>query len=330
MLSNFYPPFIGGEEVNVRSVSIALAARGHAVSVCTLRATGLPSFEVDEGVRIHRVYSTIHRLRPLLIDKDRPHLPPIADPEVVRALRRVITEERPQVVHAHNWMVHSFLPLKRWSGAKLVMGLHDYGLECANTLLMRGEELCSGPAVVKCLWCASAFYGPAKGIPIALANFATSNWERQLVDLFIPVSEAVASGNGLLTRNLPYHAIPNFVSIETEDQGSSTAERVAALPDGPFLLYVGAFAPHKGVDVLLRAYGYVRATPHNRASFVKAVQRSLLPLAAQFGYYFLCLLTHWCTHECIMPYAHTRLEHALRWALRWAASFEHFEHGQLC
>src|SRR4051795_8064994 len=80
MLSNFYPPFLGGEEHNTRKLSIALAARGHDVSVATIQPKGLPHFEVEAEVRIHRFPVSIQRLRPLLVDKDRPHLPPLPDP----------------------------------------------------------------------------------------------------------------------------------------------------------------------------------------------------------------------------------------------------------
>ena len=35
------------------------------------------------------------------------------DPETVVDLQRVLRRERPQIVHAHNWIVHSYLPLAR-------------------------------------------------------------------------------------------------------------------------------------------------------------------------------------------------------------------------
>jgi glycosyltransferase involved in cell wall biosynthesis len=261
MLSNFYPPFLGGEEHNTRKLSIALAARGHEVSVATIQAKGLPRFEVEAGVRIHRFPASVQRLRALLIDKDRPHLPPAPDPEAIGALRRILTEEQPEVVHAHNWIVHSFLPLKKWSGAKLVMGLHDYSLSCANTLLMQDGSPCAGPGLVKCLACAAHYYGPVKGLPIALANWSTSGWERQMVDAWVTISQAVAVGNGLVARGIPYRTIPNFASDDVPEPTGEIDDHVAALPSTPFLLYVGSFAPQKGVDVLLRAYAGLQDAP---------------------------------------------------------------------
>jgi glycosyltransferase involved in cell wall biosynthesis len=55
MLAQFYPPTIGGEERHVRNLSMALARRGHDVTVATLQQSGLPNFEMDGACR--EVYS---------------------------------------------------------------------------------------------------------------------------------------------------------------------------------------------------------------------------------------------------------------------------------
>ncbi len=45
MLSQFYPPIIGGAEQHVRTLSIELAARGHDVVVVTMRHEGQAKIE---------------------------------------------------------------------------------------------------------------------------------------------------------------------------------------------------------------------------------------------------------------------------------------------
>ncbi len=167
----FYPPTVGGEERHVADLSNELAARGHDVSVVTLRQKGYPDFEVSQGIRIHRVRSTVQRMNMLFSESDRPYAPPFPDPGLTRALRRILLEERPDIVHAHNWIVHSFTPLKAWSKAKFVVSLHDYSLVCVQKRLMRYEVPCSGPGLTKCLECGTHFYGVFKGIPSTLANF---------------------------------------------------------------------------------------------------------------------------------------------------------------
>ena len=163
MLAQFYPPTIGGEERHVANLSAELAARGHQVSVATLWHKGFARFEIEKGVRIHRIRGALQRMEAIFSYKDRQFAPPFTDPAVLWALRQIISEERPDIIHAHNWIVHSFTPLKAWSRAKLVMTLHDYSLVCVQKRLMRHGVRCSGPAFVKCLNCAADFYGIGKG-----------------------------------------------------------------------------------------------------------------------------------------------------------------------
>jgi len=254
MLTDHYPPIIGGMERFVHSLSTELASRGHSVSVATLWHEGMPEFEVERAVRVYRIQGTAQRVRGLFSDSGRRYAPPCPDPEVVWSLRRIIESERPDIVHAHNWMIHSFLPLKPWSGARLVVSLHDYGLVCVKRDLMYHDEPCTGPALTKCLGCAANHYGFAKGVPALIANRIMSAVELAAVDTFLPVSYAAAIGAGLAGSNLPFRVIPNFIPDDYGHAPFDCESYLAQLPEQSYLLYVGSFAGHKGVDVLLRAY----------------------------------------------------------------------------
>lgn len=262
MLTDFYPPIVGGVEQHVRNLSAELVARGHSVAVATLWHEGTAEFEIDErGVRIYRVRGTVQRAVKLFSDAGRRYAPPIPDPEVVMALRRVIKQERPSIVHAHNWFVHSFLPLKAWSKARLVVSLHEYSLACPKKSLMHHDSLCSGPGVFKCLECAGSHYGLAKGVPTVLSNWVMGAAEKAAVDMFLPVSEAVARGNGLTGSKLPYQVVPNFVPDKVGTPEGEAGSIVDDLPSGDFLLFVGALGLHKGVAVLLKAYSEMDGAP---------------------------------------------------------------------
>jgi glycosyltransferase involved in cell wall biosynthesis len=254
MLAQFYPPIIGGEERHVRNLSIDLVARGHNVAVATLWHEGMPEFEVDQGVRVHRVRGTMQRMSVLFSEKSRPYAPPFPDPEILWGLRHVIKQERPDIIHAHNWIVHSFTPLKAWSKAKLVMTLHDYSFCCVQTRLMYHGAICQGPDLRKCLQCASEFYGAAKGAAILLANQIGGKVECQTVDMFLPVSEAVAEGTQLKRLGVPYQVIPNFVPDNVSELRDDTHPLLEHLPKGDYLLFVGDMTRDKGVEVLLQAH----------------------------------------------------------------------------
>lgn len=258
MLAQFYPPTIGGEERHVRNLSIELAARGHDVSLATLWHEGLADFEIEHGVRIHRIRGTMQRAAILFSEQKRQHAPPFPDPEAALALRRVILEERPDIVHAHNWIVHSFTPLKSWSKAKLVVTLHDYSLVCVQKRLTYQDAICNGPTLTKCLKCAVSYYGVAKGLPATLANRQWGEVERRSVDMFLPVSQAVADGTQLATYGVPYRIIPNFVPDNLSELRDDTAAHLEQLPKEDFLLFVGDVKRDKGVDVLLQAYAQLK------------------------------------------------------------------------
>lgn len=264
MLSQFYPPIIGGIERHVKNLSDELAARGHQVSVVTLWHRGQPQVEMDGAVRVYRVRGTAQRLG-ALFTSDRQHSPPLPDPEVTLSLRRVLAQEKPHVVHAHNWIVHSFLPLKAWSGAKLVMTLHDNEMTCVQMRWMHMDrELCSGPGPAKCLRCAIHHYGWVKG-PVTLgSNWAMGPAERRLVDMFLPVSRAVAETNGLTRGRSPFSVVPNFVPDDVATPPRTQDEmdpRLVTLPSEGFILQVGDLSQDKGVGVLLEAYARLDAPP---------------------------------------------------------------------
>ena len=260
MLSQFYPPFIGGEERHVYTLSTRLAAKGHQVAVATLAHPDLPPFAEEDGVRVYRLRGTMQRASWLFSDDARRHVPPFPDPEMTLALREVIRREQPAIVHAHNWLMHSFLPLKQSSQARLVLTVHDHSLRCPKKKLIRGDAHCVEPTFGDCVGCASAHYG-VKGVPILLMQRALSATVRKAVDMYVPVSRAVAEDNQLLGGELPVRIIPNFVPDEVADLPPTPHPLLAQLPSEPFMLFVGAFGRYKGLDVLLEAYARMQGVP---------------------------------------------------------------------
>jgi glycosyltransferase involved in cell wall biosynthesis len=262
MLAQAYRPIIGGEERYVEDLSVQLASRGHTVSIATLAYKGTPHFEVDRGVRVHRVRGTVDRAARILFkDSSRLHAPPVPDPELVNALRRVILREQPQIVHAHDWMVHSFLPLKPWSRAKLVMHLHDYSLQCAKKTLLHYSNPCSGPGFSKCLRCGMEHYGSLKGVSTVSLNWLMGMAERTAVDKFIAISRAVATTGRLADGRPPFEVIPNFVPDDITELPNTPMPDLSELPKEAYLLFVGALSRKKGIDVLLNAYSKLNSPP---------------------------------------------------------------------
>jgi glycosyltransferase involved in cell wall biosynthesis len=261
MLAQFYPPIVGGIERHVSSLGAALAARGHAVSVATLWHPGQSEFEMDGAVAIYRIHGFVQRFA-RLYTTERKHSPPFPDPEAMLALRRVISHVRPEIIHAHNWMVYSFLPLKERGRAKLVVTLHDCGMTCVQMRMMyRDTELCSGPEFAKCLRCSVHHYGFLKGAITLLGNGVMNGFERSRVDMFLPVSHAIADANRLTGTNVPFQVVPNFVPDDVAAVQDQADPRLSQLPQDGFILQVGDLARDKGIGVLLDAYAGLASPP---------------------------------------------------------------------
>jgi glycosyltransferase involved in cell wall biosynthesis len=263
LLAQFFPPDIGGEERHVFNLANTLAERGHEVAVATQSMVDVPDQEtLASGVRVHRFATAAMRL-PGVYSTNRAHHPPLPDPLGVRELSRIARQERPHVVHAHNWIVNSAVALRRSSSTGLrfglVLTLHDFSHVCATKRLIRMGSPCEGPAVARCLRCAAAHYGPTLGPLTAAATGLMRPWKNRAVDHVVCVSNAVASGNRI-PRGPNTSVIPNFVLDKAVvGRAGDAAQRQAensppGLPKEEFLLFVGELSRDKGVPTLLQAY----------------------------------------------------------------------------
>ncbi|MFN8216560.1 MAG: glycosyltransferase [Solirubrobacterales bacterium] len=126
MVAQSFAPVVGGEERIVEDLSSELSRRGHEVRVATLRQPLGEPPPREDGVIVELAESSVRRLPGLAADPERSYATPAPDPLAVRDLRRIARDFEPEVVHAHNWLVHSYLPLDLRSPAALVLSLHDY------------------------------------------------------------------------------------------------------------------------------------------------------------------------------------------------------------
>ncbi|HKH64922.1 MAG TPA: glycosyltransferase family 4 protein [Solirubrobacterales bacterium] len=258
MLAQTYAPVVGGEERLTQDLSVELAKRGHEVSVATLRQP-LGEPPAQEGVRIHLLDSSVHEAPGISVLEERRYAPPGPDPRTARQLRQLLEREQPDVVHAHNWLAHSYLPSARRTAAPLVLSLHDYSLVCATKRLFLDGGVCSGPAPRKCLSHSLEYYGAAKGAMIACGMAVSAPWLRRRVDLYLPVSTAVEE-ESRLPAGAARRIVPNFVR-ELPPSPPAGDPRLAALPDEPFVLYFGDLTEDKGVLRLVEAHRGIERPP---------------------------------------------------------------------
>ena len=281
-LSDFYRPVVGGLERHVETLSLELIRLGHTVTVVTLQTDDHPAEETLDGVRIVRIRGWSGGRAAFHVDPMRPFHPTFPDPGALAALRRVVQNERPDVVHSHSWLEYSYFPLyHRDRGPAHVVTLHDYGAICAKKTLQHvtrrvassaGTSLpdssapylsrqCSGPQLAKCLACAPEQYGALKGAVITI-GLRTSRTLHGRADRYIAISTAVAEGSrDALPSRSEIVVIPTLVPNHLPSLARSIPRPTFLPREDGYLMFVGVLGRHKGVDVLIEAWRRMRNRP---------------------------------------------------------------------
>ncbi len=269
MASDFYPPFIGGAERQVQLLSQELVLRGHKIGVATVWHAGLSEIEDDAGVQVRRIKGLTTRVPWFSKDPRRRFHPPFPDPGIAWGLRRLVRSWHPEIVHAHGWIAYSCAAALLWTDIPLVISVRDYGYTCALRTLLNGDHICDGPAPAKCLACAAGSYGLPKSAAAVGGVFAG----RALLTRKIAATHSVSTFVqqtvrrdllGQRTSKLDRDSIPDIVvpSFLVESSGAALDYTYTdRLPDRPYILYVGALQPHKGLAPLLAAYERLPAPP---------------------------------------------------------------------
>jgi glycosyltransferase involved in cell wall biosynthesis len=270
LVTDYYPPYIGGAQIQTHLLARKLHERGHRIAVATAWQNDLPAFEDQDGISIHRLRQL--RTFPVLARKRfQHHQPPFPDPVTTLALRRVIARFKPDVVHSYGWISYSAAAALLGKDIPLLITARDYGYSCANRTLIRDGRDCSGPRFFKCVACAGRHYGRPKGWIAALGVFVSRPLLRRKTGGVHSVSTYVRDiirrdfldERNSSTTGQVIHDVIGSVPVEPpEDPDESQRFQILdELPEEPFMLFVGALRRVKGVRELLAAYELLEQPP---------------------------------------------------------------------
>jgi glycogen(starch) synthase len=230
MLSWEYPPLVvGGLGRHVEALARELVALGHEVQVVTRGEKDEIVDEVLDGVRVRRAAAD-----PLAIDFATESLlawSQAMEHSLLRAALPLVRRHRPDLVHAHDWLVgQSGQTLAQATAAPLVVTVHA-------TEAGRNQG-----------WLPK---------PLNLAIHSVERWLAQSADAVVSCSRTQRDETARLFELDPraIDVVPNGVDARRwrVPAGIRDAVRARYAGDGPLVTFAGRLVHEKGVQTLLAA-----------------------------------------------------------------------------
>lgn len=279
VLHQFFPKYVSGTEQFVLALARAGRARGDDVRVFALdpdfrdpAPVGTETFEW-EGVP-----TTIHSF-----DKAMPNwiLEDYEAPAREESFERVLDEFRPEIVHVFHlrWLGVDRLEQLQRCGIPFVAHVMDFWFVCPNFLLLhRDGSNCDGPprdgaGCLDCMWPdLTERLRASDALDDVLARAATGEFAAHVsndADLALAGVQRLTRIRSALRLARKVYAPSRVVEDRLRANGHELREiehvpyaldrtrfgEVTAAPSGPITVgFLGTFAPHKGLDLLLRGF----------------------------------------------------------------------------
>ena len=245
-VNSLYPPWgTGGAEATLQGLAEGVAALGVDVTVYSLAPKAKASLAKVNGIRVRYLDShtvmwpwadDVSFWRKLVFQ-----LQEVYNLAAEREVRRLLAEDRPDVVHVHNFKGFSALAIwlaARRSGIPLVQTLHDYTLVCPRSVMLKAGTNCRR----QCFSC-RLLSAPRRHLA-GLPNKYTAVSDRMV--------------RRMEECEVRWRTAPSVIRGDNPNSSSVKAEPVVPASVFGFL---GRLDPTKGVEVLLEAASLNRSLP---------------------------------------------------------------------
>jgi glycosyltransferase involved in cell wall biosynthesis len=231
MLIQAYHPHVGGAERQLAALAPLLQAQGVDVHILTRRYSGLKSWEIIDGIPVHRL--------PI------PGPKPVASLSFTLAALPLLYRLKPDLIHAHELLSPT---------TTAVLAKRLFGMPVAAKVL-RGGQLGD---IAKLKQRRSGRQRLA-AMRHHVDAFITISQEidRELAGLNIPQAKRPFIPNGVDTEH--------FAPVTTQEQAALRSE--LSLPEGLITVYTGRLSREKQIDQLIAAWPQVQAV-HPQAALL--------------------------------------------------------------
>jgi len=221
-----YPPDLSGSSYFTHRLAAGLAANGHEVHVVCASDSGPRKDVLEDGVWLHRLRSV-----PLLIHPTVRFVPPLGVP---RALRRLVAELKPDVLHTqdHFTIGRAAMAAARRCGVPVVATNHFM----PDNLL---------PYLPKWL------HKPVK--MVAWHDFRRIYARADHLTTPTQAAADLLARYGFGRRVEPVSCGVDFARFHPSDQPKVVARKEFHLPDAPTVAFVGRLDAEKRLDEVIRA-----------------------------------------------------------------------------
>lgn len=238
LLASLFPPDgLGGAELVAARMAQGMAARGHEVVVATLAAPGKGEVVETAGIRVIRIalanlYGNLDAPSKSPATKVLWHIADIYNAAMGRKVEEVIRDTAPDIICAHNLAGFSVAVYEaaRRCGKPLVQVLHDHYFLCPYSICYRRGRPCATP----CLPCRLVRLPHRRLTASASAVVGVSRFILDKV-----------TGQGMFP-GVPTAVIHNAREMPALAKPQTGRAKVFG--------YLGALVPHKGVELLIRAF----------------------------------------------------------------------------